>query len=233
MIRRAHRPVHAAERLEALELRVALERRKTEDPVSGELVLHGLEHADFSANKWSTDSETWGERLDADELAAAASRARLDVVHLNMPDVSRPLSLDGRHCTGGPTELWRKGSTPHLYRGDGVERQLDRIIAGHRVGPICAVEHERALITACAADVQQAIGPTDNSGDQRQSVLKTLVCDGCHLHHPRRDAVDMCRNGIIRDYGSADGHFLAKCVQPELEHDVGRLTRRQGQRFRR
>ena len=115
MIRLACRPIRAAERFEALELCVAFERRKAEDPVPGELVLHGLEHAEFSCHNGPANRKAWSERFDADELPAAPPHARLEIVHLEVPGIARPLCFD---CSDGAhrlTELRRVRGAAHLH----------------------------------------------------------------------------------------------------------------------
>ena len=71
-IRLIAQPVGARERLEALQLGVALERRQPEHARLAVFILHRLEKLHLAGNDRAADRHTRGPRLDASELAAAA-----------------------------------------------------------------------------------------------------------------------------------------------------------------
>src|ERR1700738_4213685 len=133
MMCRGSSPVDAAVRFEALKLRVAFERGKPEHARLAVFVLGRLEKVDFPFDERAADGEAWGPRFDASELARAPSEPGLEIVHRHVPGIPRPLRLDRGHGTGREAELGCERGASYLDRAHGINRQLDRILARHRI----------------------------------------------------------------------------------------------------
>ena len=227
MIGRSQRPVDAAVRFDTLKLRVAFEGRKPEDARLAVFVLDRLENADLAFHDRSASRETRSPRFDAPEFAGPPPEARLEVVNGDVPGVSGPLCLDRRHGAGREAELGCEGGTAHLDRADRIDGQFDRILAGHRISAVGAVEHQRALIAAGAADVQQTVRPADDSRDQRQRVLKPFARHRRGQHHARGEALDVGGDRALFDGVCAGGYadFLVERLEIEPQRHIRRLIR--------
>src|SRR5262245_52642154 len=132
-------PVHPCIRLEALQFRVALERRQSEDASRSVLILQRLAHYDCDYHDRPTKRRPGRPPLDAPELASPPPEARLQVIQYHMPGVPCPLGLDRGHRAGRQTELRRERGTAHLDGAHGIDRQLDGVFAGHRVSAVSVV----------------------------------------------------------------------------------------------
>src|SRR5262245_1692795 len=164
-------PVHPCIRLEALQFRVALERRQSEDASLAVLILRRLEHTDCAFHDRPTKRRPRRPRLDAPELPSPPPEARLQVIQYHMPGVSGSLGLDRGHRAGRQTELRRERGPAYLDRAHDIDRQLDGVFAGHRIGAVSVVEPQGALIAARAVDVQQAVRAAHYTRNERQRVL--------------------------------------------------------------
>src|SRR5439155_2544353 len=233
MICRSERPIHAAVGFEALELHVAFEGGKPEDARLTVFVLHGLEKADLARDDRSARGEAWRPRFDAPEFASPAPGARLEIVDGDLPAVSGPLCLDCRYGSSRKAELGREGSTAHLDRADGINRQLDRIFPRHRIRPVRAVEHEGTLIAARTADVEQPVRSSYDARNQRQRVLKTLARYRRRLHDAGGESLDVSGDWAPVDGLRAGCHidFLVKRLEIEPQCDIGWLVRPRHDRF--
>src|SRR5438445_12687561 len=107
MIRRGRRPVDTAVRFEALNLRVAFERWKSEYARLAVFVLNRLEKVESALDERSAEREAWSPRLEASERARAPSGPGLEIVHRDVPRISRALRLDRRPGTRRQTNRGR------------------------------------------------------------------------------------------------------------------------------
>src|SRR5258708_4926970 len=97
MIRRGDRPVDAAVRLEALNLGVAFERWQSKYARLAVFVLDRLEDIELALDDRPAEREPRRPRLEASELARAPPGPRLEIVHRDVPRITRPLCRDCRH----------------------------------------------------------------------------------------------------------------------------------------
>ena len=211
-VRARDHPIGARERFEALELRIALERRQAEYPRLAVLGLHRFEQADLPFHDRSAERDARRPRFDASELTRPPPQARLEIVHGHVPGVACPLRFNGGGGTRGQAELGRVGGAAYLHRADRVDRQLDRILAGDRIGAVGIVERQTALIAPRPVDVQQAVRTANDTGNQRQRILEPIAGNRRGLHDGRRDSLDArAARVLIDDAGlRLNGHFFAK-----------------------
>ena len=150
-----------------------------------------------------------------------------------MPRIPRPLRLDRRHRAGRQTELGRERGASYLDFTHGIDRQLDRILARHRIRAVRVVEHQRALITARAADIEQPVGPSNDAGNERECVLKPFARKRRRLHHARRDPLDASSDwtAVDRVLAAVHGDFLVKGIDVEAQGNIRGFTRPHGHRL--
>ena len=151
-----------------------------------------------------------------------------------MPGVPCPLCLDRRHRTRGQTKLGRERCASYLDHTHGVDRQLDGILACHRIGAVRVVERQRALIAATAADVEQPVWPSHDAGNEREGVLKPFARNRRRLHHARGDSIDTSNWTAVDEVLACDNiDFLVKSFDVELQRKAFDSSRLHRHRFHR
>ena len=160
------------------------------------------------------------------EFARTASETRLEVIDGEMPRLAPSPCLDGCYRPGRQSELRSECGAAHLNGTDSIDRHLDRVLAGDRVGGIGVVENQRALVAARPANVQQAIWPSHDARDQWQGILKSFAGNGSSLHVLRVDGFHASGNRVcIGPRTAGYGDFLVKGFQIESQLEVGRFAR--------
>jgi hypothetical protein len=141
---------------------------------------------------------------------------------LTLTRVSSTPRLDRRHCTRRQTKLGRERGASDLDHTHGIDRQLDRVLACHRIRAVGVVEHQRALTTATAADTEQPVRPSNDAGDEWERVLKPLTRDRRRLHHARRDPLDTSADSTVFDRvrTADDAYFHVKSIDVEAQGHV-------------